>query len=376
MAIILSRGGASKFEGANVEFNHSKNHFTVFDKNSSDKLIFSYPLKPDYINKRRENQFEIFLFHKDRFATNDIFQVKIADHRLGWLFPLQALISSQHDFAENPHFFTYSYNAYKILLKNKRNIPYQDILYDEQPNLEDLYGENTIIFMIYKDNIKTLKSTHNIDFIIDDFLCFFYQYGYTLLNQNNFLNLINIKLPNANHKKMAGGSFNLSPLSRALLTDKSYINSLIQGLVKLEKHPLVKFHLLYSVIELYISKIFEVNFKASAAALLNSSDFYEAKEVLIKMTNEKERINKLFSDRTPGIDQQLLDLLQLSCNDFLNFVFAPETFEKGSGEALYKVRSLIFHNLRTVPEGYEILFEKIILNLEGLILDIAIKFLP
>lgn len=372
MALSFTRFNASDFEVNRLRFSRQLKAFIANDRNSDDEIEFIYPLEPDDKYGTSENDFEIFLFHKDNFAANDIFQIKAQNMRIGWLFPIQALLTSQHDYATNEHFFPYSYNAYRILLKNRLNLPYSKQEYGEQVKLEDIYGENTIIFIAYRKYLREYRKAFK-SFDIENYLLFFYQYGYTYLSSANFNSLYSIKQPNIIAKPFASKVVELQTVSEYLDDDKSYLNNLIQGLIKLEKHPLVKFHLLYSVVEMFISKIFEAEFKTSVNSFLNAVDFYDAKERLAKLTNEKDRINKLFSTKCPGLNHFLLKELQDTCNSFLSFVFAPQIFKKPTGEALYKVRSTIFHNLRLMPNGYETELEKVLSSFEALIFDISIK---
>ena len=372
MSLLFTQLNDDDFEVGRIRFSRQSKKFIAKEKLSDSEIEFQYPLEPDDKYKTTENDFEIYLFHKDNFAANDIFQVKAQNMRIGWLFPIQALLTSQHDYANNEHFYPYSYNAYRILLKNRQTLPYSKQEYSEQVNLEDIYGENTIIFIAYRKYLRAYKKSFN-SFDIENYLLFFYQYGYTFLSPTNFNSLYSLKQPNIVAKPFPSKDIELQTISEYLNDDKSYLNNLIQGLIKLEKHPLVKFHLLYSVVELFISKIFESEFKSSVNSFLDAVDFYDAKEKLAKLTNEKDRINKLLSTKCPGLNHLILEELQDTCNSFLSFVFTPQIFKKPTGEAIYKVRSTIFHNLRLMPNGYEVELEKVLSSFEALIFEISIK---
>ncbi len=373
MALVLKRNTDSEIKLTQLKFIKGTSRFILKDESSKDSFEFKYALEPDIKFKTTDTDFDIYLFHRDAFATNDIYQLKIDSERIGWLFPIQALLSSEHDYSTNENFFPYSFNAYKILLKNSINLPYKKVEAEGQITIENIYGENTIIFIVYKKYLRELKLNKGIQFKIDDYLLFFYQYGYTLLTTNNFENLYNIRDVTTTFKSFDSKVIKLSKISDDLINDRSYLNSLIQGLIKLERHPLVKFHLLYSVIELYISRIFEADFKATLNIFSNSIDFYDAKENLTKLTNEKERIKKLFSTKCPGIDQVLIADLEVVSNSFLSFSFPSVVFQMPAAEAIYKVRSSIFHNLRNIPVGYEFELSKVCQKLELLILEIALK---
>lgn len=372
MALLFTQYDNNDFEINQIRFSRQLKSFIAKDKCSGNKIEFPYPLQPDDRFKTTEKDFEIYLFHKDSFAANDIFQLNFEGKRLGWLLPIQSLLTSQHDYANDEHFFPYSYNAYRILLKNKKNLPYSKRGYSEQGKLEDIYGENTIIFIVYHKYLKEYKKEFGL-FDIENYLLFFYRYGYTYLSLMNFNNFYSLNQTNIVVNSFPSKVVELKAISPYLKDDRAYLNNLIQGLIKLESHPLVKFHLLYSVIELFISKIFEAEFKQSLNSLLNAADFYEAKSELANLTNEKDRIKKLLSTKCPGLDTLLIDELRRTSHSFLSFVYPTLIINKSAGEAIYKVRSTIFHNLRIMPNGYEAELEKVILSLELLIFDISIK---
>ncbi|WP_341840635.1 hypothetical protein [Chitinophaga caseinilytica] len=371
MALRFLQDDETEFETNNIRFNSLQKTFTLKGINNNF-LEFQYALEKDNRFNTNHKEFSIYLFHKN-VATNDIFQIKIDNQRLGWLFPVQALLSNEHDYAQDEHFFPYSFNAYRLLLSNARNLPYKLCSFNNDPTIEDIYGENTTILILYNKYIRQLKNVNKIQFNIEDYLLFFYSHGYTLLNENNFKSLINYDQPDPNVRAFSNTIVNLKPISKNLIVDKIYLNSLIQGLIKLEKHPLVRFHLLYSVIELFITRLFEAEFSNTLDAFKNMENFYDAKEKLTKLGNEKERIAKILSNKCPGLSPDLLNDLRDSCNNFLSFVFAPKIFSKPTGEALYKLRSTIFHNLRLVPSGYDNHLNAVLIKLESLILEISIK---
>jgi len=58
------------------------------------------------------DEYRFVALHKSAYAENDIFQVfsrnRDSDNRIGWLFPLYALVSSSHDYARDPHWGVYA----------------------------------------------------------------------------------------------------------------------------------------------------------------------------------------------------------------------------------------------------------------------------
>lgn len=372
MAIKIRRDGAVEVEIFKLTYNEKQHLFIAKDDIGEDICRFSYPLERDKEFNTSYDQFNLYLFHKDSFAANDIFHIKCRGHRLGWLFPIQALLTDQHDYADDKHFFPYSFNAYKCLLWNKANLPYKVCDGDSSPTLDAIYGENTIVLILSKKFLKTFRSSFHEDFMLEDYLVSLYRFGYTLMSTSNFKNLHSFKEATSNYEEVSGKAIDLTSISKELIEDKQYLNSLIQGLIKLENHPIVKFHLLYSVIELLISKIFEYEFSATVEQFKTSSDFYKSKESLIELANEKRRIKELFGRKSPGLSQVKIKAVQSTCNKFLVFVFGQDS-NLEPAPALYSVRSTIFHNFRKVPDGYQPPLTEIVTNLENLILELCIK---
>jgi hypothetical protein len=373
MSLVLTTSGSIEYEINSVTYLPTHNVFVGKSNAVKETIEFQYPLSSDDKFNTKFSQFKIFLFHRDAFATNDIFRISAIGQKLGWFFPIQALLSSQHDHADNEHFFPYSFNAYKLLIKNSTGLPYKQVNINDNPTLETIYGENTYVLILYKPYLNLLYKSTTRKFQIDNYLPFFYLHGYTYLNQSNFLTLSDLKATTAPYlNNFNSAHVQIEPLSNSLNTDTAYINSLIQGLIKLEKNPLVKFMLLYSVIELLIAKIFEAEFKRSVEGFLTSTNFYESKEKLAIIANEKSRINKLFSSACPGINHSLLDDVKNSSNDFLAYVFSDASDLRTPSEALYKVRSTIFHNFRLVPAGYEQTLTDVVNSLEKAVLNISI----
>jgi hypothetical protein len=145
--------------------------------------------------------------------------------------------------------------------------------------------------------------------------------------------------------------------------------------LKTEEHPLVRFYLLYQVIELIIEIIFQKSFLEKINTFQNNTDrnIYELKESIAYISSEKERISKLITSLEKYFDGNTKTNLLLYCNDLL-ISFNSET-KTSLALALYSVRSLIVHKFRKLPEEnlpkiaeinqeFENILIKIILNYE------------
>lgn len=370
MAISLKKVDGSEYLIETLTYSNETKSF-IANEASGEVVEFNYPLDRDVTYNIPKEQFKCHIFQRDNLAANDIFEIKFKKQRLGWFFPIQALLTDQHDFAENEHFLPYAEAAYQRLVMNLDDLPYKKIDYQSKISLDQLYGENTFILVLYTYYLDQYKKEF-AEFDLTNFLLFFYGHGYTLLVSANFEQLYKLSIT-PKFSNFPEHIVQIKPLSSDLIADKTYINSLFQGLLKLESHPLVKFHLLYSLVELFIGKIFEFEFAANIHLFQNPTDFYDAKEKLNKLTNEKSRLNKLFESQCPGITQPLLQDLKDLCNNFLDVIDTSKKHNRSASEGIYKVRSAIFHNLRNMPSNYADYLIQIIEKLEEIILEIILK---
>ena len=165
-----------------VEYGDINGVFTRFDYNLESKAFVLHtkedtqmecsvklPIIPGY--KPEEFDFCILHNYSQSCTENSVFQLCIEDKRIGWLFPLQALFSSDHDFVENDHFLKYAYVAlYKLLdaLEFKgENAP-------DEFDLEEFYDDTSLCMMIWdRTNINTIEG-----FNIDHYTVSLYEFGY------------------------------------------------------------------------------------------------------------------------------------------------------------------------------------------------------
>ena len=80
------------------------------------EVEYELDIYPDYENV----DYSVHLFHNDYLnAENDIFQLYdySSNTRIGWIFPIQALLSQDHNYAENEHFLKYAYVSFKKIVE-------------------------------------------------------------------------------------------------------------------------------------------------------------------------------------------------------------------------------------------------------------------
>lgn len=344
-----------------AEFNESEKIFKV--RSSSDpnntEVLFSYILPPV-----RENislrDYTLFLLYKLDFSENDIFQVydRESDRRIGWIFPLQSLLSTDHDYAENRHFLKYAYAAYqKLLIKveNQKELPISerqkyDLIKDE------IYDENSIICLLSNETLDS-------DFDFSLYHPNLFKYGYYIKN----IRISNSKpLPYSSEKR-----FTLRK-TVSHLKDEVYIKELFGEMIY-EQHPLVKFHLLYQVIELLLEKILHNELELLTDRLKKKKIYTRDFEDKLKsfMTEEK-RINKLFNEYERGLS---VEDLQDQCGLLLRTFGKEEQADEDFPKPLYALRNFIVHDYRNIPRSEIADINEMNAQFEILVADILTNFI-
>ncbi|QGY47248.1 hypothetical protein GM418_27365 [Maribellus comscasis] len=377
MALLFKKLGVGDIQFDSVRFSSQTSDFTLSSVEFPEdelKCEFCFEKNNNY-SFLRDSHFIIKLFNNPDFAANDIYQIfdnateNEGNHgRLGYLIPLQSLINSQHDYGENEHFSLYAYHCIRKLLKGDDGIPYKkiEIVPNRRIDLESLYGENTHVLILYKPYIRIWENFHNHKFRLDSFLPCLWSFGYLQILESNFNKLYKGENQPIHSSRPEGGRLHFVSTSSELHKDP-YILNLFTSFLYFQEHELVRFHLLYQVIELLIEKVFQVDLSSIISDFNNNSDdFYDIRERLSKTANEKSRIDKLFNSFC-GIPINYLNDLRHSCNDFLTSV-KPEYVQDTPTKALYKTRSLVFHSLRALPVNYETNLKNVNLQLERLLI--------
>lgn len=340
------------FEGATSEF--------VLKGNSVEygetEVRIMYPLKVD--NRYTKDDYEMYFFFNKKFAENDIFQVYEHDNksRLGWAFPLQSLLSDSHNYAENPHFLPYAFVAFEKLLRAEvHNLNEVSAVFrvDGHYSLSDFFNSDETIVMIF-DRKLTRKI---VDFDLYNYIPCLYSKGYYWS-------------PGEYRRSLERGDdalrLNIRSISQSVKSE-DFVIQLFKELLVYEKHHLVKFYLLYQVIELLIEKIFN----KELASVLNdlssqSKTLFQVKDKLDKLSNEKKRISRLFTVYTSTNGSK--SILMESCNRLLTKL-SRKTLEN-SAESLYSVRNLFVHEYRSIPSTEVQLIEVINDDFENAVIEI------
>ena len=342
--------------------NDEQLYFELSDVQNNIKIFIDYVLTLD--SEYKPEDYSLFILKSwvlDK--ENDIFQVFDKEFykepnrvRLGWIFPIQALLSNEHQYADNKHFLKYAYVAFLKLLKNQEEYTTFNPLFSKITNnykLTDFYGEDIIILVLCNSPLQKIDN-----FQVDNYITSLYSYGYYFCQ------------PIENLKEIDTRSDSENPTGKKLIIQKNspclqkedYLYRLFKDLLKNEEHHLVRFYLLYQVIELIIQIVFERKILEEIKNFNNNPDknIRKLKEKIDNISTEKKRVSILINDDVKINNPNLL----ISCNELIKLFNDDDSNEKDDiskkedlGGALYDVRCLIVHQFRKLPD--KILEEKL-----------------
>ena len=338
------------------EFSYIKscNCFTITTKDDVSIGI-------DYISELQlDDEYDIGnfsyeLFYNENNCENNIFQVCIDSKRIGWIFPINSLLSSEHDYANNKYFLKYAYIAIYLLIRDINSI--DKINLPHNFTLTDYYNKENTIFVIDQENTKQVK-----DFKLENYIVSLFKYGYTYNENSNF-----------NPSPIKGTKrLNIRPLSKEL-SDNPNINALFINQFTLAKdNEIIKFHICYQIIELLISKVFEHKLQLIIEKLSNDPEnLFDLREKLSNITSEKERIKCLFEDYT-SCDTSDKTQIGILCKRFLEL--NQKKSSKNYYYDLYSVRCMLVHKLYLLKNEYYRLLGEINSCLLNIIIDMLFSF--
>jgi len=344
----------SEYVFSDFSYKKDKNFFCITPKDNTSIEICHYPVLP-LDDEHDVNNFSYELFYNEDNFENNIFQVCVDSQRIGWIFPINALLSSEHDYADNIYFLKYAYIATYLLIRDINSIDEKTIPQDV--NLVDYYDKENTIFVIDKENTRQIE-----DFNIEDYIVSLFKYGYTRNENGNF-----------SPSPIKGNTrLNIRPISKELSGNPN-INALFINQFSLAKdNEIIKFHICYQIIELLISKVFEHKFKSLIENLSdNPENLFDLREDLSTIAAEKERIKCLFHEYTSydSFDRTELGIL---CKQFLEL--NQKNYSEAPYSNLYSVRCMLVHKLYLLNDGSYNILGKINEHLLNITIDMLFSF--
>ncbi len=338
------------------------------ENNIQREITYVLPPRKDYPPDR----YVVLVLIHNNLPENYIFQVyeKSISQRIGWIFPIQALLSNKHEYSGNEHFLKIAYPAFINLISPKGKQQHTIPQLKEEYVLDDFYSSNSVIIIFDKEELKKLN-----DFNFDNYLPCLYQYGYFPLKNNIILHpkvmdnfFIEARLDI--REKSLRKKIVIEPVSEDL-KEEEFINQLFKELLCNEEHIIIRFYLLYQIIELLIKKVFNSQFKNKISDLASSEDvdLFELNRKLQKMTDEKSRIGLLFNSYSQVTSLELEEII-------FDFFDTPDA-EKNNYSLpilLYRVRNLLVHDYRNITTKQKRLMEDINFYFEKIVIYLLINY--
>lgn len=315
--------------------------------NGSDVEIIpvNFPLLHD--DTFDPDDFQLYFLAKRDVLENEIYQVydRYLEKRIGWIFPVTALDSAEHEFASNEYFLKYANIAKKKIFANAN-----DDLYTLTPELSnrenikfgDFFHESTVILII---SSATLGGD---TFCIQEWLPSLAANGYSRLTRRDpgTLTIIGTK-----------------PLDKRLylkqiapeLRSYNFICFVFTDLIPFERHPLLSFFYYYQIIEIMLTLVFQVEQRRIYTELdypVSVGDVVKTKDIMDqigKINSEKARLSILSQKYTHGdLDT---DDIKGACNKLLELV------QKDTGatalDSIYRIRNFLFHQYHSTSGDVE-----------------------
>lgn len=316
---------------------------------SADKETFRFEIKSplEYDSTYNLEDFDIYYLLKKDVLENDIYQVydRALDKRIGWIFPVVALDSSEHTYASNEHFTRYANVAIRKLFNEVQQDFFSIVpeVYGKASfNFSDFFHDETVLLVISK---ATLDGS---GFRLNDWLPSLSVAGYFKLSCINPADLM-----------LVGDRPTDKRLYLTKITPEfqghNFVDLVYTNLIPYERHPLLFFFYCYQVIEVMLTQVFKMEQSLIYTELkkpIEDGDVVKAKDVMGKVgeiNSENYRfkllIDKYVNSPIPG------DELQNACNGLLRSV--NKDLGRTVSEAIYRVRNFLFHQYHSVPTSVE-----------------------
>ncbi|WP_198334772.1 hypothetical protein [Psychrobacter namhaensis] len=359
-----------KFNGLefnDVEFEeiNSRNIFRIYDNERKSSLDFEY--KPTVYTEYDKNDYQLILLeNKYLKAENDVFQVfgeKIVNGKpvkncLGWIFTISNLESLEHDYVDNVHLNKYKFVAFLLILLNCNK---EFINYKEKYSLSDIYEDDVIVFIVCKKNLNSITESN-----IYDYFPSLIKYEYNHIENTRSISHKKYFLDEIRNKdKIVLKETDIN------IRENEFLYNLFTKYLKNLEHSLLRFHLLYQVVEYCIDIIFD---NKSDKIIKKFSDNQMSKNEFIERISssrkERTRVNILTENI---VKQSEYSNLKDNCVELLNS--CKREPRNTIGDLIYDVRNLVVHDFKIIKDTeYEKLTD-IVNDFEMLVVSIVEDFL-
>lgn len=339
-----------------LSFNQETGAF-ILKNTDGDELEYRLVLNliPEY---SPEEFITLELHNYSEYCTeNSIYHVYVGEVRIGWIFPLQALFSIEHGYADNKHFLKYAYVATYILLDSL------DVTVKYCPPefvLEEFFEDSSQCMLVC--DIKNCEKIP--DFSISDYTVSLYKYGYSKLIGEPF-ELSNLQ--DESRRRVT-----LQPISNELRKEP-FITTIFEQQIPQTSNQIIRFYYLYQIIEILIDNVFSHQFKGILSLLdKENRNLFEIKDKILTESGEKHRINLLFSDFISSINSSYRSDVKASCDTFLQK--NGEDSKNSYIDSLYAVRCFLVHRLYGLDSDSLMLLEEVNTSLLAFLIEVLLNY--
>lgn len=364
MSFIVSNYQDEKFEFDRLSFETQEKIFKL--QGNGNEIIIRY--EPKILDTSFQEKEMVYFFFQNAYlnAENNIFQIFKNKRRIGWIFPIQSLVSNENDFSENIHFAKYKFCAYNEILKRGLASKRIDFNSQESYSLIDFFDENIIIFCVSLETLDDPK----ID--ISDLLPSFAIYGYYIYDNENTVIHKDIEKASALVKYYGEECLQIED-SKIKLSEHNFLKTLYFNYLKTVNDKVLRFFMLYQVIEYFLDKEFNLKFDLILKSFEDKKiDKNTFREKMNKSSSERSLIRKL----SEFIKDD--DLIINFKRDGKLFLESFSAYEKEDvGDIIYDIRNLLIHRYRDI-DGLDIekikLFQILTNQLEQVVNNYMINY--
>ena len=358
LRLIDSRSESEKEYSNIVFYQETEPPYFLLKDNSGNELVIEY--LPTIGRLWNYEEFDVFLMENPyRNKEKDVFDVyhESLHERIGWIFPITLLESSETQYIDYSNFDNYRFVAFRKLLSfdNKIVMKAQGNIY----KLTDFYDESLVICTLHRPTIAKIQK-----FDFKKFTLSLYKDGYSFYEgelkaqsipqKNSYFKSIPQKI---NRITLKDSGFDIS--------SNPFFEYLFQDILLRSENHFVRFIFVYQIIEYFMEREFDILFEKQLANYqanaISKNDF---RENINNSFKERFVINELFTN-TP-IDEELKTSFVTAFKalfDEIGYVYNISFADK-----LYDFRNMITHNTRIVATKSELIklvemYERIVLNL-------------
>lgn len=331
-----------------LTYNGQEHQFELPIDGDAVTLLIPFPFKDvdkdgNVFELQANDSFTLQNWTKD-VAENDIHEVKVkscvigeSDFRIGWLFPYAALISTEHDFAENPHFLYYVFHVYSKLLNDNEIINRLQNGDSWETIINEKINHDKNLLIVENANLKQKTQLKELEISL-----FMYGYSHDKIFRSS-------KLLSCQDNE--NNTLYLSRCKQILNEERqAYINTYVEEFLNSfigESNPFIAFFFIYQLYEVLLDDVLISKLKDLISKVDNGTASVRQIDRQLQDSTEAKRLEKIVKDSKIKVSSYK-DLRKI-CNDYI-----PENAKDYKiPECVYQVRNRVVHRFRLVASDEE-----------------------